>query len=80
LLFSWSDPLPGFARILQHLRVVIGRRLAGIGGVVEAGTDDDSASRACAGVPISFSDAKQPPAKGGHRRGIAILRARPKAC
>ena len=37
LLFSWSDPLPGFARIFQHLRVVTGRRLAGIRGVVEAG-------------------------------------------
>jgi predicted ATP-grasp superfamily ATP-dependent carboligase len=30
LLFSWSDPLPGFARILQHLRVVIGRQRAGV--------------------------------------------------
>jgi predicted ATP-grasp superfamily ATP-dependent carboligase len=38
LLFSWSDPLPGFARILQHLRVVIGRRLAGIRGAVAADT------------------------------------------
>jgi hypothetical protein len=30
LLFSWRDPLPGFARILQHLRVVIGRQRAGV--------------------------------------------------
>ena len=28
LLFSWDDPVPGFARLLQHLWIVTARRLA----------------------------------------------------
>jgi predicted ATP-grasp superfamily ATP-dependent carboligase len=31
LLFSWDDPVPGFARLLQHLRIVTARTLARIG-------------------------------------------------
>ena len=28
MLFSWSDPLPGFARLLEHLQVAVAGRLA----------------------------------------------------
>jgi len=31
LLFSWDDPVPGFARLLQHLWIVTARTLARIG-------------------------------------------------
>lgn len=30
LLFSWDDPFPGFARLLQHVWIVARRKLAGI--------------------------------------------------